>query len=227
MKARHHGSFEEAIGPGLVAFIIAVALIPTSPRHPFSSHHIASHPTSTHSSNTAYPHMSGLPSFGPASVRVCRRASTHSMSGSLHAGKFTCFVSLLRPPPPGGVNDTAKLTHLSAYLTPDIAGMQGGLALDLFQIAREPLVGCIDLPLPIHQDLGPPFFYITFHGTSNVRHGCGSGVGGVHRFSMDGRYTGSVVDQEQGKVLHPTQPNLPFHPPRPKLELGRAFLIPQ
>ena len=79
----------------------------------------------------------------------------------------------------------------------------GGLILELIRLLREPAVGCVLLPLPLAQNLAPPFLYLTFHGTANIRHGCGAGIGGVHRFSLDGKYAGLAIDQEKGKVQSP------------------------
>jgi uncharacterized membrane protein YidH (DUF202 family) len=78
------------------------------------------------------------------------------------------------------------------------------LAFEITKLVREPAVGCPLLPLPLHHGLVPPFIYITFHGSSNLRHGCDKGVAGVHRFGLGGEYGGSVVDPfMSGQVYSP------------------------
>lgn len=81
-----------------------------------------------------------------------------------------------------------------------------GLTCDLGSLVHQsfaPAVGCAVLPLPLVLNASGPFLYITFHGTDSHLHSCASGVGGVHRFSLDGDYAGPATDQAAARMYHP------------------------
>eukprot|EP00966_Prymnesium_polylepis_P272478 6295090-Prymnesium_polylepis.1 len=78
------------------------------------------------------------------------------------------------------------------------------LAFDLQYLIRQPSVGCLALPLPVWHNATPPYLYVSFHGTSHIRHGCQSGIGGIHRFEMaSGHYAGPATDQMAAEMLQP------------------------
>ena len=77
------------------------------------------------------------------------------------------------------------------------------LVLDLGYLLRQPAVGCLELPVPVFRNATPPYLYVSFHGTSHPRLGCDDGIGGLHRFTLQGHYAGPATDQLAAQMLQP------------------------
>ncbi|KAL3929226.1 MAG: hypothetical protein SGPRY_002044 [Prymnesium sp.] len=85
-----------------------------------------------------------------------------------------------------------------------VTGVSVALLLyNLQLLINQPDIGCLDLPLDMFHNTTPPYLYITFHGTLHPRRTCDEGVGGVHRFTLEGEYAGMATDQLAAQMMHP------------------------